>query len=584
MRAWVVRAGRQGEREAEALERGLVIAGWHGTEDLSSSTGRNAIRRVVDSAYPDENAYTRGNWTGQLFRFRHEMAVGDLVVLPRADGAYAIGAVTGDYAYRSDEPDGMRHVRPVDWKATEVTRDAFRPDLLQSLGSLQTVFELRRYDAARRLTQVVLGHPDPGRPDDGEPGGSLVARRQLVERVRDEDRQAAEPVRLTVRKLLELWDAERRSPAAVARIQRDLDDAGLLSIPPFTEGTLDSVIAMVAAGEEPVTDGATLLTRLARAEAVGASAGALSAEESTPEARDMSDVVQRVVGATRTELPSQRLGDTDRGAGAIPVGASTPDADEAGEADADGAAGHPSVAYLVGNLPSANVPVDFVTPTDTLANAQTRMMLKEFSQLPVLDDNGRLLGAVSWTSIGGALMFSPDATLADATVAAPEVPATQHLLDCIGLIEKHGFVVVRNDAHRVCGIVTPSDIAGEFRSRVSPFVLIEEVEQRLRRIVDQCLDIEHVRACIARTNKKKAALAEDASALSLGNYPYLFRDPATWKHAGLPLDQEHFTDALKQCAELRNDLMHFSPDPIGQKQIDFLNGLLGLLRKLDASA
>ncbi|MEV0261956.1 CBS domain-containing protein [Streptomyces sp. NPDC050617] len=583
MRAWVVRAGRRGEREAEALERGLVIAGWPGTEDLSSSAGRSAIRHVVDAAYPGENAYTRGNWTGQLFRFRHEMAVGDLVVLPRADGAYAIGFVTGEYAFWPGEPDGMRHVRRVDWRIRELPRDTFRPDLLQSLGSLQTVFELRRYDAARRLAEVVQGNADPGRPDDGEPGASLVARRQLIERVRDEDRQAAEPTRLTVRKLLELWDAERRSPTAVARIQRDLDDAGLLSIPPFTEGTLDSVIAVVAAGEEPVVDGATLLTRLARAEAVGEPAGAPSHGESTPEARDMSGVVQRVVGATRTDLPRQRAGDADVDAGAIPVGAPTVDADEIGEADADGGMGHPSVAYLVGNLPSANAPVDFVTPADTLANAQTRMMLKEFSQLPVLDDNGRMLGAVSWTSIGGALMFSPDATLADATVTAPEVPATEHLLDCISLIEKHGFVLVRNDAHRVCGIVTPSDIAGEFRSRVSPFVLIEEVEQRLRRIVDRRLDIEHIRACIAKRNKKKASLAEDATALTLGNYPHLFRDPAAWEHAGLPLDQNHFTGALEQCAELRNDLMHFSPDPIGQAQIDFLNGLLGLLRKLDAS-
>ncbi|MEV0122676.1 hypothetical protein AB0I16_14200 [Streptomyces sp. NPDC050703] len=93
--------------------------------------------------------------------------------------------------------------------------------------------------------------------------------------------------------------------------------------------------------------------------------------------------------------------------------------------------------------------------------------------------------------------------------------------------------------------VIPSDVVGECRARISPFVLIEEVEQRLRRIVDRCLGIEHVRAFIAQRNKKKACLAEDASSLTLGNYPYLLRDPATWKHAGLPLDQNYFTGALE---------------------------------------
>ncbi|MFI6877023.1 hypothetical protein ACIBL6_26650 [Streptomyces sp. NPDC050400] len=108
-----------------------------------------------------------------------------------------------------------------------------------------------------------------------------------------------------------------------------------------------------------------------------------------------------------------------------------------------------------------------------------------------------------------------------------------------------------------------------------------EVEQRLRRIVDERVPLDLIRACIAGTNKKAAAKVEDASTLTLVKYPYLFGRPEAREAAGLPVDQHHFTQALKRCARLRNDLMHFSPDPVGADDIAFLNGLLDRLRKLD---
>ncbi|WP_338702518.1 hypothetical protein V2W30_34480 [Streptomyces sp. Q6] len=267
---------------------------------------RADIRGIVEATYPDENDYTLRNWTSQLFCFRHKIAVGDLVVLPRMNGQYAIGHITGEYAYRSDTEDGMRHIRSVDWSRTEVPRETFRPDLLQSLGSLLTVFELRRFDAAQRLALVAEGSDDPGRPDDGEPGASLTGRRVLIERARDHDSDTQEPVTLTVRRLLELWGAERRDRATVARIRRDLDEAGLLSVPPFTEGTQDSVIALIVAGAEPDEDGPSQLSRIAR------SAVTEAPSETTPVSRadgvdsaELSGAAGRLrSGARRRELPT----------------------------------------------------------------------------------------------------------------------------------------------------------------------------------------------------------------------------------------------------------------------------------------
>ncbi|MCX5529782.1 CBS domain-containing protein [Streptomyces sp. NBC_00006] len=574
MRAWVVRAGRRGEREADALGQGLAIAGWQGVPDLSLCAGRGDVRRLVQRAYPDENNYTLRNWSGQLFRFWHEIVADDLMVLPRTNGQYAIGRVVGGYEYRPDAEDGMRHIRRVAWTTTDLRRDTFRPDLLQSLGSLLTVFELRRFDAARRIAEVWQGGSDPGRPDGDEPGAGFEGRRQLIDQARAHESGTGGPAKLTVRKLLELWGAERRSSASVASIRRDLEEAGLLCVPPFTEGTLDSIVTILVAGAEPAEDGSSQITRIARSAPVQADAHTeASPDDDGVDSAEISGVVQRVLGDSR----AVGMGDILVGATSVEHEGALDDRADEGGADDDLA----SIAYLVGNLPSARVRPESVPVTATLKSAVTIMMLKQFSQLPVLDDHGRLLGVVSWLSIGQALLVGADARLADAVAPAPEVAASEHLLDCLPHIEKHGYVLVRDDAHRVCGIVTPADVAVEFRSRVSPFVLIEEVEQRLRRIVDERVPLDQIRACIAETNKKAAAKAEDASTLTLGKYPHLFGRPEAWEAAGLPVDQHHFTQALKRCARLRNDLMHFSPDPVGEDDIAFLNGLLDLLRKLD---
>ncbi|MFD4461615.1 CBS domain-containing protein, partial [Nocardia sp. NPDC058480] len=64
-------------------------------------------------------------------------------------------------------------------------------------------------------------------------------------------RDAGNPRELTVRSLLEHWGFERRTAAAVAMIKADLAENGLTTRPPFTEGPLSEVIAIVPLESEP---------------------------------------------------------------------------------------------------------------------------------------------------------------------------------------------------------------------------------------------------------------------------------------------------------------------------------------------
>jgi restriction system protein len=162
-RAWLVRAGRHGERETLAVQSNLVVVGWQELPDLSGYDSRESLTKALQAAFPDDGAKRLLNWQAQLWAFLHSISKGDLVVLPlKTTSAVAIGVVAGDYQYRPDLPPDARHTRPVRWLRTDLARTAFGQDLLYSLGAFLTVCEVKRHDAVRRLDSLAGTGHDPG--------------------------------------------------------------------------------------------------------------------------------------------------------------------------------------------------------------------------------------------------------------------------------------------------------------------------------------------------------------------------------------------------------------------------------------
>jgi hypothetical protein len=163
-RAWVVRGGGEGEREQRALAEGLTFMGWPELGDLRPFGTLEGIRAALTAAYPDDGDGTISNWTGQVRRFRADMAVGDYVVMPLKTGLghVAIGSVTGDYEYRDTEPEGFRHVRSVHWLRTDLPRESFRPDLRASINANPTVYALIPNNAASRVAHLAAHRTHPG--------------------------------------------------------------------------------------------------------------------------------------------------------------------------------------------------------------------------------------------------------------------------------------------------------------------------------------------------------------------------------------------------------------------------------------
>lgn len=163
MALWVVRAGRHGEQEQVALEKGVICHGWNELPDYSGCTTRDELKALYRRTYPIEGDKRVFSGTGQTWRFAHDIQKGDLVALPlKSQSAIALGRVVGDYEYMEIAPN-VRHIRKVEWLKT-LPRAAFDQDILNSLGSILTVFQAERNNAESRVRAMLSQTPTEGPP------------------------------------------------------------------------------------------------------------------------------------------------------------------------------------------------------------------------------------------------------------------------------------------------------------------------------------------------------------------------------------------------------------------------------------
>jgi restriction system protein len=175
MVAWGIRAGASGEREAYALEHGLVTIGFGKLPDLGGFSGKDQLKMHLKAADPGWPDHSISVWAGQIWAFVHGVQPGDLVALPRkSTRRAALGEVSTGYIYDETAPSMARHRRSVRWLEKDVPCDALDSDLRYSLLSMLTVFQIRPPDAERRLREQIgrdpVGKCEPARAPSAETG------------------------------------------------------------------------------------------------------------------------------------------------------------------------------------------------------------------------------------------------------------------------------------------------------------------------------------------------------------------------------------------------------------------------------
>ncbi|UES52171.1 CBS domain-containing protein [Roseibium aggregatum] len=332
------------------------------------------------------------------------------------------------------------------------------------------------------------------------------------EEIRQDVEKGKEP-KANVRELLGWFGARRRRTGVVKRIQSELDEAGIVTVPGFTKVWIGSEITFKKASVE-------------------------------------------------ADVPSAQ--------------------DDEGETGSEKAAKESNI--LISMLGAANCGVKSVKPQDTVEKAITVMLAHDFSQLAVMTNDYTLSGAISWKAIGKRLSHENNLVeVKDAMEPAIALDDTESLFKATKTIIEHDFVFVRSTVdRRVTGIVTATDLSEQFQFLSEPFLLIGQIENQIRNLINGKFSIETLQSVCADTDPERSERVQSVADLTFGEYLRIIQKPENWKQLGLRVDRVVFCAEMDKVREIRNDVMHFDPDGIDEEQYDQLRRFSRLLDELEA--
>ena len=127
------------------LRQSIIAIGWREMGDLSKiQASREEFKAKYIETYPEAKKGSIPTGSGMLYRFCHEIQIGDIIVFPsKIDRMINIGEVTGNYSYDPDQPEYVQ-VRSVKW-LKHLPRTAFSQGALYEIGSAMSFFTVKNY-------------------------------------------------------------------------------------------------------------------------------------------------------------------------------------------------------------------------------------------------------------------------------------------------------------------------------------------------------------------------------------------------------------------------------------------------------
>ena len=127
------------------LKENVIALGWQQIGDLSLiAPDREAFKEKYIAAYPDAKKGSIPTGVGMLFRFCHEVQIGDYIIYPsKIDRMINIGEVTGGYKYVPEANEYVQQ-RSVKW-LKHLPRMSFSQGALYEIGSAMSFFMVKNY-------------------------------------------------------------------------------------------------------------------------------------------------------------------------------------------------------------------------------------------------------------------------------------------------------------------------------------------------------------------------------------------------------------------------------------------------------
>lgn len=363
--------------------------------------------------------------------------------------------------------------------------------------------------------------------------------------------------RVRVRRLLELAGAERRGWAIMRRIGETLDSWDLTTEPDFRTAWIDALVNVRLKGYnslQPNFGNGNHLT---------------------------ADTFNG--GPVETEIDQDGIdpcAENEIADGSVPASvaeALNSSAEDVGVVETPLASPIDAV-IRVSSIPSANRGVVSVFSTDPITKATTTMIFERYSQLAIMQGEREVRGMISWESIAkGSLLPSEPKLVADCRVDAQVIEADGSLFDALPTIERFGYVLVRSKDRKITGIVTATDLAVELGSISYAFMKLRTIEMLIRNKLHSHVSVQDLTLL---EEHSRARLESDPGLMTFGENIRLLENNEIWQRLLVNIDKGQFTKRLLEIRDIRNDVMHFDPDPLGVKQKKNLEQMEEFLRQV----
>ena len=131
--------------EALFLKDDKMAIGWKEIGNLREiPANRDDFKKKYVQVYPDASKGAVATCAGMLYRFCHEVQIGDYVVYPsKSDRMINIGEITGDYEFVPDAHEYVQQ-RNVKW-LKHIPRTSFSQGALYGIGSALSFFAVKNY-------------------------------------------------------------------------------------------------------------------------------------------------------------------------------------------------------------------------------------------------------------------------------------------------------------------------------------------------------------------------------------------------------------------------------------------------------
>lgn len=224
--------------------------------------------------------------------------------------------------------------------------------------------------------------------------------------------------------------------------------------------------------------------------------------------------------------------------------------------------------FPVSQLLQNKEPLLTVRRDTKVRDALSLMVKNDFSQLPIVAQNGDLIGIITEQSIISTYFHTAGAVsilelgVDHCQTRATTIPKDSDVFEALDLL-KNAYAIVIVDHNKPVGILTAYDTTHFFRDLSEGLILVEDIEITLRQYIETMFTDEHSRdAALLRAfrhdKQDPTKPAKEYDELSFGEHVQLIVTDHNWdKFAPYLEPKDMFIQLMNQVGQIRNQLAHF---------------------------